>query len=339
MMENILLIRLKAIGDVILTLPAVNAVRENFPFAKITFLTSKENAVLLRGFREVNEVIALDRATLRCANPLKVVPEFFGLLLRLRAGRFSHAVDFQGYGETAWLARITGAPQRWGSVYSTGRKWAYTHGVNRDNKIQIADFNLSLLQQCGLKIGDVKNDFVLPEDALAAAGKFFSEQKLDVSKPTLFIQAFTSSPHKNWPLEDFLKLAAHFRAAGIQIVFGGGPGDVEALRPAREAGFVVAAGVPLLAAAGLVQLSTVTLGGVTGLLHLAVALQKRVVMLVGNAETELAFPYQHKNWAVTPVNGIEMSKIKLAPVIAACAQACREQTLKRDQRLAEKIVT
>jgi len=38
-MENILIIRLKAIGDVIQTLPAVHAVRENFPAAKITFLT------------------------------------------------------------------------------------------------------------------------------------------------------------------------------------------------------------------------------------------------------------------------------------------------------------
>ena len=69
-MENILLIRLKAIGDVILTLPAVQAVRDNYPAAKITFFTSKENAGLLRGFREVNEVIALDRAALRSGNPL-----------------------------------------------------------------------------------------------------------------------------------------------------------------------------------------------------------------------------------------------------------------------------
>ena len=58
--ESILLIRLKSIGDVAFTLPAVNAVRDNFPDAKITFLTSKENAPLLRGFREVAETITLD---------------------------------------------------------------------------------------------------------------------------------------------------------------------------------------------------------------------------------------------------------------------------------------
>ena len=94
-MENILVIRLKAIGDVVFTLPAISMLRENFPAAKITFLTSKENASLLRGFREVNEVIALDRAALRSGHPLKIGAEVFGLIRRLRTGKFSLVVDFQ----------------------------------------------------------------------------------------------------------------------------------------------------------------------------------------------------------------------------------------------------
>src|ERR1017187_188309 len=71
---KVLLIRLKSIGDILFTLPAVNAVRDNFPSAKITFLTSKENAPLLCGFRAIDDVIPLDRATLRSGNPLKIVP-------------------------------------------------------------------------------------------------------------------------------------------------------------------------------------------------------------------------------------------------------------------------
>ena len=47
---NILLIRLKSIGDILFTLPAVHAVRENFPRSKITFMVSKEHALLLQGF-------------------------------------------------------------------------------------------------------------------------------------------------------------------------------------------------------------------------------------------------------------------------------------------------
>jgi heptosyltransferase-1 len=322
-MENILFIRLKSIGDVLFTLPAVHAVRENFPSAKLHFLVSKEHAPLLCGFQEVNEVIPLDRAALGSGNPLKMVGEFFGLLRRLRAGRFSLVVDFQGYGETAWLARLTGAPQRWGSVYGPGRAWAYTRGIRRNDNLHFADWNLSLLEQCGLKIGGIKNEFVLPEDALDAARKFFSEQKLDPFKPTLFIQPFTSSPQKNWPLENFLALARHFQMRGTQILFGGGPSECAALEPARAAGFVAAAGTPLLVSAGLAKLSGVVIGGITGLLHLAIAMQKRVVMLTSSTSASDS-PYQHREWGLTPATGQSVADIPISVVIEACSNAFSE---------------
>ena len=90
-MENparILVIRLTAIGDVVLTLPAVSALRQNFPAAKITFLTTKENATLLRGFRDADETIVIDRAAFRSGNPWRIGREFFRMLRRLRAGKF-----------------------------------------------------------------------------------------------------------------------------------------------------------------------------------------------------------------------------------------------------------
>jgi ADP-heptose:LPS heptosyltransferase len=322
-LQNILLIRLKSIGDVVLTLPAVNAVRENFPSAKITYLTSKENVPLLRGFRAVDEVVSLDRAALRSGNPLRVLPEFFGLLHRIRAGKFSLVVDFQGYGETAWLGRLTGAPQRWGGVYGKGRAWAYTCGIPRKNNLQIADWNLSLLEECGLSIRNICNEFDLPADALKAARQIFAENRLDPNRQTLFVQALTSSPHKNWPFENYLSLAAHWRSQGVQVIFGGGSRDVDALEPARAAGHCVVAGTPLLVSAGLVRLSTVIIGGVTGLLHIAVAMQKRVVMLVGPV-TEPGFPYQHRDWGLTPATGEQVSDIPVSTVIDACSRAFSE---------------
>lgn len=323
-MEKILIIRLKSIGDVVFTLPAVNALRRNFPAAKISFLTSEENADLLRGFRAVDEIIPLHRAALRSGNPLKMSGELFSLLKKLVTANFSLVVDFQGYGETAWLARLTRASERWGTVYRARSAWAYTRGILRDNALQIADAHLSLLQQCGIKTGRVQNNFALPPESLIAAQNFFNDQSLYFSSPTLFIQAFTSTPHKNWGLKNFLLMAKHSRACGRQIIFSGGPKEAAALEQARAAGFAIAAGLPLLTAAGLMQLSTVILGGVTGLVHLAVALQKRVVMLVGAAESEPGLPYQHHDWIVAPGAGTQMENIRLESVIAACDRAFSE---------------
>ena len=72
------------------------------------------------------------------------------------------------------------------------------------------------------------------------------------------------------------------------------------------------------------QLSTVIIGGVTGLTHIAVALQKRVVMLVANPAREPGLPFQHKDWIVAPEEtGIK--KIRLENIVAACARAFSEQ--------------
>jgi ADP-heptose:LPS heptosyltransferase len=318
---NILLIRLKSIGDILFTLPAVHVVRENFPSAKITFLVSKENASLLRGFRDVNEVIAIDRAALRSGNPLKMTGEFFSLLRRLRTGGFSLVVDFQGYGETAWLTRLTGAHERWGSVYSTGRKWAYTRGVKRKEDLHPAEWNLFLLRECGLKIGAIKNQFILPDDALAAAKKIFSEHKLDFAKPTLFIQPFTSSPHKNWPFENYLALAKYWRARGVQVIIAGGPADRPLLDRARSLGFAVPADRPRLTDAGLMKLSTLIVGGDTGFMHLAVALEKRVVMLMNLQGPGSAVPFRHPEWVIAPKTGSPLADVAPETVIDAVGAA------------------
>ena len=322
--ENILLMRLKSIGDVVFTLPAIHMIRENFPTAKITFLTSKENVPLISGFREVNEVIALDRANFKSRNPKRILTEAFSLMRRLRSGKFSLVVDFQGFGETAWFARLSGASRRWGNVYGSGRKWAYTRGVQRDNRIHFVDGNLALLQQSGLRQVEINNAFFLPENADAEARRFFLAAGLALAKPTLFIQPFTSSPHKNWPLERYLAVARHWRDNGLQVLFGGGPGESAALEPARQAGFAVSAGAPLLVTGGLAKLSTLVLGGDTGILHLAVAMGKRVVMIMNSTAPGRPFPFRHANWAVAPPNDRIISNIQTGTIIQACERAFAE---------------
>ena len=318
---RILVIRLTAIGDVVLTLPAVSVLRQNFPAAKITFLTTKENAALLQGFRDVDETITLDRAAFRSRNPWRIGKEFFRLLRQLRAGKFSLAVDLQGNGESAWLTRLTGAPQRWGIVHKPGRRRAFTHSVDRQRQIHAAEMNLELLKHCGLKTNSVRNEFFLPTDALAAARSFFATNKIVPEKPTLFLQPFTSSPMKNWPLENFLALAKHWQARGWQIVFGGGPADAAALEPARALGFIISAGVPMLVTGGLMQLSMLTIGGDTGALHLAVAQGKRVVMLMNTNRPGRPHPFRHAEWTLAPAIERNIASLEFGAVIAASEAA------------------
>lgn len=324
MHENILLIRFKSIGDVILTLPAVHVARENFPSARIAFLTSIENAPLLSGFLDVDEVIALDRTALRSGNPLKMTTEFFRLIKRLRSGKFSLVIDLQGYGETAWLARITGARQRWVQLERPAHGWAYTRRIQPIPGIHPADAHLAFLKRCGLNVGAVRNEFILPQGAVEDARRWLSGHQLDPVKPILYLQPLTSGAHKNWPLENYLAVARHWRSRNVQVIFGGGPADRAGLEPARQEGFVVSAGTAMLVTAGIMQMAALVLGGDTGALHLAVAQGRRVVMLMHEAASGSPVPFQHRDWVVAAPMAVAIAKIPVAEVVAATERAISE---------------
>ena len=319
----ILLIRLKSIGDVVLTLPAVALVRENFPGHRILFLTATENAALVRGFSDVDDVLVLDRQAFREGRWLAGARNILQLVRRTRREGLTHVLDFQGYGETAILTWLTGARNRWGLINRASRRWAFTQPVERNYGIHLADSNLALGLAAGLRPGAICNEFRVPEADVRAARGFFESVKLEPGRPTLFIQPFTSSPQKNWPLERYLQLAELWRVRGRQVIFGGGPREAELLAGARAAGFAVSAGASLLTTAGLIQLAQVTVGGVTGLLHLGVAMGRRVVMVSGNTAYEMGFPYQHRDWMIGPSDA-PIAAIELATVVAACEAALAE---------------
>jgi ADP-heptose:LPS heptosyltransferase len=140
----------------------------------------------------------------------------------------------------------------------------------------------------------------------------------------LFIQPFTSSSHKNWPLENYLAVAQHWQARGWQVIFGGGPGDRDRLELALDKRFIISAGVPLLVTGGLMQSSALVLGGDTGALHLAVALGRRVVMIMDSTAPGSAYPFQHPNWTVTPHRGGNVPSITTSDVLAACERVLNE---------------
>jgi ADP-heptose:LPS heptosyltransferase len=197
--------------------------------------------------------------------------------------------------------------------------------VTRNDRLHHVDRYLSLLEQCGLRPGKILNEFVLPDGALNEARRFFMAHNLDAAKPAIFIQPFTSTPGKNWPLENYISIAGHWRSHGVQVLFGGGPSERAALEPVRQTGFPVSAGVPILVTGGLMKLSSLVLGGDTGASHLAVALGKRVVMIMKSAAPGNPHPFQHRDWAVIPANGRGVPSIETGAVIEECARAFTEQ--------------
>ncbi len=328
---NILFIKWKSMGDVVFTLPAIHQVRQNFPSARITYMTSAENQCIAAGFTEIDEVVAVDRRVFKQRKPASV-GAVLRLLRQLRRGRYSLVIDLQCYAETAAMACLTHARDRWGfQIGRRLRRLAYTKSQPRNDNSHPVDANLQLLAHCGLKPAEIslQAGFRLPETGRAEARDFLARNNIHDAAPALFIQPFTSSPHKNWPLDHQLQVASHWRSQGVRVIFGGGPQEREALQPVVAAGFPVCAGMPLSAVAWVVQRSHAILGGDTGLLHLANALGKRVVAVMATWGPGSCIPYRHPEWVISPTPGPPLATIgpekineALSPVLKKSEEVC-----------------
>src|SRR6266699_3059274 len=120
---NILLVRLRLIGDVVFTTPAIRAIRRRYPDAKISYIVEEEAAPVVRGNPHVDEVIV----AVSPHAPGRLRADL-GLIRRLRRERYDLAIDFHCGPRSSLLTWASGAPRRIGFDVM-GRRWMYTTHV------------------------------------------------------------------------------------------------------------------------------------------------------------------------------------------------------------------
>ena len=122
---KILLIRLRLIGDVVFTTPAIRALRQRFPDAELVYLVERAAAPVLSENQHLTKLIIAERP-----RGFRRVIYDLQLAQRLRAARFDAVIDFHGGPRSNWLTWATRAQTRIG--YSMPyRRWPYTHFVKR----------------------------------------------------------------------------------------------------------------------------------------------------------------------------------------------------------------
>lgn len=336
--QNILLIRRAAIGDILFTLPAYHMLKANFPQAKITFLTKDIYTSVLKGFPGLDQVITVDNKALSSKNIPALWKMSADILRVIRVNNYQLIVDFSGHVEHAPLLWLSGTKHRWGSarsrklLHSLGYTNIFIRQSHRQRHLDPAqdmhliDQHLELLKQGGLSSFPIKNEYIVPAENLEKAKALFSKWDLSLQRPTLFIQPFTgeTTSGKIWPLDHYIRLADFWREKGVQVLFGGGPSDLEKLKNIATR-FPVAAGQSdFITSVGLTVLASVVVGGDTGLMHAALAAGKRTVMLVGPTNYNIIGPYQHPEWVVKPSQGTSIDDIRIEQVVEASKTAFRE---------------
>lgn len=198
---NILLVQLKRIGDLILTTPAIAAVREKFPQARITLIISEECKALAPAIRGVNRLLIMRRG-------------FAGLgtLAAVARGGFDYCVDFTRNDRSALLVFLSRAKKRIVSfrikVRSKFRTRFYNEFVpHRMRDMHTVEYHLGLLSPLGIENSPAAVQLELPESAVTTAERLLEAN--NVRRPFIIFHPGSARAEKFWDARRWSEVINH----------------------------------------------------------------------------------------------------------------------------------
>jgi lipopolysaccharide heptosyltransferase II len=299
--KRILCVRLDNLGDVLMTTPALRAIRESMPRARITLLASPSGARAAAHLPEVDDVISHDAPWMKKA--CETEHDTGALIERLRERRFDAAIIFSVYTQSVlpaafacWLASI---PLRLAhcreNPYQLLTDWIpdpepaeRRHEVRRQ---------LDLVAAVGCRTSSERLSFRTHASDILSARLKLRHAGVDIASPWIIIHPGATAPSRRYPSENF-GVAASLIAerARVQIVLTGSAEEASLIEIAQarmcRRSFSLAGELTLGELAAVIAGAQLLIANNTGPVHLAAALETPVVDLYA-----LTNP-QHAPWGV-----------------------------------------
>lgn len=270
---RVAVVRLRSLGDCVLTTPALTLLRRFRPDLRIAVMVEGRFGALFEGNPDLDEI----------------------LLPGLRAlWRFRPhlCLNFHGGTRSAWMTELSGARFRAGFAHF---RWQASYNVRIPRAQQIlgiertvhtAEHLASAIFYLGAPVSEI------PRARLTVAEK---------CAPSVVIHAVAATPAKTWRADGFLEVARRLRASHPEIVFIGGPDDD--LSPFRE--FPTLAGAPLAEIKNRLASATLFVGNDSGPAHMAAAFGVPSVVIFGASDPAIWGPWRTPSEVVAAPGGIE----------------------------------
>jgi lipopolysaccharide heptosyltransferase II len=304
--SNILCVRLDTLGDVLMTTPALRALKTFGGGAgrRITLMTSPAGAEVARLVPEIDEVWVYEAPWMKATGSRAGSHLDQAMIERLRAGDFDAVVIFTVYSQnplpaatTCYLADI---PLRLAhcheNPYQLLTNWVpdpepaqyVRHEVQRQ---------LDLVASIGCQLVDARLSLAVPAAARARIAERLAALRLSDSQPWVLVHSGASAASRRYPPDSFAAVVGQLVAQhGLPVVFTGSAGERELVRAIQAACGVathsLAGELDLGELAAVIEAAPVLLANNTGPVHMAAALGTPVVDLYA-----LTNP-QHTPWAV-----------------------------------------
>ncbi|HWH78271.1 MAG TPA: lipopolysaccharide heptosyltransferase II [Candidatus Binatus sp.] len=296
--DNVLILQTSFLGDTVLTLPLISAVRRNFPVRRLTLMCQPMSRELLQDHPALDAIIIDDKK-----NQDRGLAGLRQKAAALAADRFTLALTPHKSLRSAMMLYLAGIPMRVGFQQSRG--WfLFDRRVGRDETRHDVDRNLSLLEAFGLSQEECRRDIELPlnGETLIQVKAKLRAFGVTGDRPVFGINPGSVWPTKRWSIEGFARLIQLLgdKYHG-QILLFGGPDDAEvvnALVDRCHGGLINLAGdISLRELPSAISACRVFITNDSGPMHIAVAQRVPTVALFCATTPSLGF-YPYTNRAV-----------------------------------------
>ncbi|GHQ03587.1 lipopolysaccharide heptosyltransferase I [Helicobacter pylori] len=288
---KIAIVRLSALGDIIVSAVFLAVIKECLPDAQIEWFVDERFSAILEHSPYIDKLhpIAL-KSTLTTFNPLKI----FKLFKSLRAYEYDIIIDMQGLVKSALITQTLKAPKKVGFDYASAREglsaFFYSQKVSiaYDEPVLKRNFTL-LFHALNLPKKEIS-------ESLSSRSKVFSYQdspkinalNLNQNKPKILFVLETSKINKTYPIERFKELALALENFQICLLWHADEDKATALYHTlkNQRDVLLPPKLTLNEVKALLFKMDLIIGGDTGITHLAWALQKPSITLYGNTPIE-----------------------------------------------------
>ena len=334
--EKILIIKLSAIGDVILATSVLPGLKARYPEAEITWLTEGLGGELLEGHPRIDALWLLPRKQWRQACKAgqygSMIRSFFSMRRKVREADFDLVIDLQGLLKSAVWAWFSKARHR---ISLRGRENSYllmTETVRDPIGMggRLAREYRLMSTHLGLPEDVFEIDIHPLPERVRRAGELLGAD----GRRRVFLFPFTTRPQKHWFAERWSELAARLvNELGVSVWIVGGPAnEAEADDIARRAG--LSDGIHVIAGphtdladkVALLARADLSIGVDTGLTHLSLGLKRPTVALFGST-----CPYEDTSPTpgVVLYDHLECSPCRRHPTCNGAFTCLRNHTVER----------
>ncbi len=288
---KIAIVRLSALGDIIVSAVFLAMIKERFIHAQIEWFVDERFSAILEHSPYIDKLhpIAL-KSALKSFNPLKI----FKLFKSLRAYEYDIIIDMQGLIKSALITQCLKALKKVGFDYASAREGLsalfYSQKVSIAYEEPILKRNFTLISQA---LNLPKKEI---SESLISRSKVFSYQNspkinalnLNENKPKILFVLETSKINKTYPIERFKELALMLENFQICLLWHADEKKAVALYDAlkNQCDILLLPKLTLNEVKALLFKMDLIIGGDTGITHLAWALQKASITLYGNTPME-----------------------------------------------------